>query len=162
MQILIPLRDGHKLKSEVIKSIAMQTVDCDIICVSRAIIDKKEQRKSEAETRNILKTFIKDDFSIFMDSDVCFVNKNDVEDMINAIKSSNKDVLVYNTKYRIKVDLKQQFYNHIAIACSIWRNSFLKNYNFKAFEDMRCLCFDMCKNVNIGYIDDRLLKEVYR
>ena len=93
MQILIPLADGHELPMELIKSVAMQTIDCDIITISRPI-DEKNRRTSEIECRNILRKYATRNYVIYMDSDAIFTSVNDVKDAIDFMDKHHDIVQV--------------------------------------------------------------------
>lgn len=157
MRILIPMADGYPLCDATIKSIARQTVPCDIYTVSRPkphASDLGLIRNSEAANRNLLKKYATPSYVFYMDPDVVFTSDHDVEDCMKFLDES----VSYDA---VALDTKGGLHPHVCIACFCVRESSLKGYVFTGDHD-HCCCLDLNKKMKIKYLDSRLLKEIDR
>ena len=162
ISILIPLADGHKIPYAVLRAIAMQTVECDIVPISRPG-GVPSKRASEFECRNLLRQYATDQ-CIMMDRTCLFSSDHDVADAISAIESRpDMDGLVYN----IKGPRPEEWWEmdkrngHIAIGCIIIRAAALQRFTFGQLpgETERCLCRKLNREMKIDWVDHRILTE---
>lgn len=160
MNILIPIEDGRVLCSEIIQSIAMQSVKCNVVVISRPKADNK--RNSEAECRNLLKKYRSEPYTIMLDSDVVFTGERDIEDLISGLeKRPDLDALAFDTKaLGDKGIQKHQREKHVVIACVAVRSEVLDRITFRQLDENNCLCLAFNQDVKIEYLDHRQLREV--
>ena len=160
LNILIPTRIGEILPRQVVDSIEMQTVKCNYITYASPKIfpvTRGRGREHEAENRNCLKKYASNPYTIYIDSDVIFTSKYDVEHLIAGIEISTFDALALDTK---GIDIKdRENAKHVIIACFIIKTEILRKTIFR-FDGKNCLCKTFNQDCRIKYLDNLKLKEV--
>jgi hypothetical protein len=160
MNILIPLADGRVIASETIKSIAMQTVDCNIVAISRPAGLGSEILQAQCYNMNLLKKYASTPYTFYMDNDVVLSSKTDIEDCTNFLGDHAEfDAVALDTKGgNIR---KREAMGHVVIAATLIRSSFLENYSFFS-NGNACQCVDFNIRAKVKYLDDRRLTEIRR
>ena len=149
--VLIPLKDGHKIPSETLDSISLQTIEADIICISRSGMVPREYALNssipissikEAVCLNIaaqeaLKTDT--DYFLIMHRDVVFLKNDSIECLVSFLETHTKyGAVAYNTR-EYPPDL-----DHIDTSCMLIRRYVLEKIPFHN----KCGC--ICR----GFIED--------
>ena len=140
---LIPLKDGHVIPSNCIRSYIIQTVKIDLICVSRPSersffdIDDIEcsHNTEHAITTNYnllreeaLKT--DEDMFLLLHRDVCFKNTDDVSSLINFLETNPEYGAVAHNTRDTKVHAGRSDLIHIDVACMLIRKYVLEKVPF--------------------------------
>jgi hypothetical protein len=157
INILVPLADGRKLSSNTIKSIAMQTNECNIIAISRPEGGRDGFLQAQCYNMNLLKKYASEPYTFYMDNDVILSSPIDIACCMGfLIHNEEFDAVALDTKGgNIR---KREAMGHVVTAAFMVRSSFLQNYTF-CTDGTHCQCIDFNKKAKITYLDDRRLKE---
>jgi len=167
---MIPLKDGHAFKSEVLRGLCKQTVPVDIMAVSRP---KSERHRnipagyiSMSECRNIAKEEgleqYNSEYFLLLNRDVVLKRDTDIEDMINFLQF-NRDfgaVAINTRKKEIRLLVDN---THTDIACMVIRRSILEKITFHNEKHCNCRCvcgYIRSNGLSVGYIDHRKCPEI--
>jgi len=150
--VLMPLADGHAIHPDVLAGIVMQSVESHLIPISRPELENK--RVSEAVCRRLLTKYATHPYSVFLDSDVVFVTRNDIQDAITFMDEHQEvDIGAYNSK-------RLPPRGHVPIGCAIVRTDRILDYSWPVKH--KCHCLTVGQVFNVRLIDNRKLSEVTR
>lgn len=160
--ILIPAADGHALRSETVRSIAMQSIPCDVVVISRSQVDACHYRREEAINRNLLRRFSSSPYAVMMDTRKAFTSDHDVADMVAFLDAYPEwDAVALDTK-GINIR-KAEAAGHVDIGCMCVRTEKLQGFEWRIDRDQHeCCCKDVNEKLKIRYLDDRKLIEFSR
>jgi len=170
---LIPLKDGHVLHNEVLKSLMNQTVNVDVMCISRPMESIESKLKpnngyiSMSLCRNLLNQYVLEQYNydkfLLLNRDVVFSNNTDIEEMMDFLdKNKNYSGVALNIRNK-NVDFSICEISHVDIACMVIRRIILEKINFN--NQFSCNCRSLLKDINrlklgkLTYLDNRRLKE---
>jgi len=167
---MIPLKDGHAIRKEIYEGLYKQTVDIDIMTVSRPMSSRygraKEGYLSMSECRNIIKNEAlkkyEAEYFLMLNRDVVLERENDVKDLINFLKDNKEFAAVaINTRAKKIYKLIDNF--HTDIACMLIRRDVLIGLEFN--NEISCNCRCVCEYITdigmkVGYIDHRRCLEI--
>lgn len=167
LPVLIPLKDGHELSYKVLKALVKQTIDVDVICVSRPEESSDKSRfpdngwKSMSKCRNIAKNKALKKYDskyfLFLNRDVELGGDKDLEDLITFLED-NENFIAVAINTRNKEIKKLIDTHHTDIACALFRREALEELEFN--NSYGCNCRGVCvyalsNKKKIGYIDHR-------
>jgi hypothetical protein len=170
---LIPLKDGHVLYYDVLKSLMNQTVKVEIMCISRPIESLESKIRpnngfiSMTKCRNLLKQQsleqYNDDKFLLLNRDVILKNNTDIEEMMNFLDKNKKYVGVALNTRNYDIDFTICEYSHVDIACMVIKRNILEKIEYN--NNYWCNCKSLLKDIqrlklgNLTYLDNRQLKE---
>jgi hypothetical protein len=167
VNILIPLADGRALHYTTIRSIAAQTMQCNVIPLSRPEGYGPEGiLLAQAANMNLLKPFASYPYTGYMDNDVYFTNSNQVEMALSFLSENPTiDAVALDTKGgNLK---KRAEKKHVVIACFFIRTDKLDKYEFSAAFNLAhprqlhcCPCIDFNDKLRVVYLDGVHIGEV--
>lgn len=167
---MMPLLDTHPIESAVLRGIALQTIDVDIMPLTRPLSEESKRfgHHIVATDRDIvrqwaLERYPQDSKFLSLNRRVLFSKPTDVEDMIKFL-DVNRDygAVALNTKVIGKYS-EPFIKGHVNVACMVIRRSVLEQIHFHA--TYGCECAGITHDVEeilkmkIGYLDDRFLDE---
>ncbi len=158
--VLMPLRDGQRVAQRVLEGILQQTVDLELVPVSRPG-SAPNRRTGEAHCRNVLLGVLSrlpDEVLVMMDRDVVLVDKGAVGAAMLRLGEENQ-LKVVHLRY------KESNSSHLDMGCIVFKREVASKVLFDVTRD-GCCCQTLTDHLRVcewsqEYLNDELQAEHY-
>jgi hypothetical protein len=157
MLCVIPFKDGHVLRPEVYKSLAMQTEPLFIMPITRPPLQEdidagsRSNYLSQAVTRNIAAELVNKkhagELSLWHCADVVLTMINAVELCVELMNKKKEIGAVYLNTNTVPIGVMEDTH-HFELSSVVVRNLVFKDVRFQSFDANHCNCEPFSQDID--------------